>query len=162
MVEGAPEERPKAAFAMTGAATDGWTGTREFDFFDAKGVVEAIMTDLGISWSAGDAVGHPFRPGRSAFVLVDNQIVGVMGELHPGVVESFDVAGRVAAGELEVAALMQHAAIRVGGHDVPRFPPIRRDVSFVSGRSGSARGRGTGDPGSRRRPSRLLCALRPP
>jgi phenylalanyl-tRNA synthetase beta chain len=131
MVDGEPEERPKAAFAMTGAAEDGWTGSRDFDFFDAKGVVEAIMTDLGITWSLGQAVGSPFHPGRSAFVLVDGQPVGVVGELHPGVVESFDVVGRIATAELEVGALMRHAATRVGSHDVPRFPPIRRDVSFV-------------------------------
>lgn len=131
MVDGEPDERPKAALAMTGAAEDGWTGSRDFDFFDAKGVVEALMTDLGIAWSLGAAVGSPFHPGRSAFVLVDGQAVGVVGELHPGVVASFDVTGRIAAAELEVGALMRHAATRVGSHDVPRFPPIRRDVSFV-------------------------------
>ena len=131
MKDGEPEERPKAAFAMTGAATDGWTGTRDFDFFDAKGVVDALMADLGIYWSVGQAVGPPFHPGRSAFVLVDGQTVGVVGELHPRVAESFDVTGRIAAGELEVEALMRHAATRVGRHDVPKFPPIRRDVSFV-------------------------------
>jgi phenylalanyl-tRNA synthetase beta chain len=131
MVDGAPEERPKAAFAMTGAAEDGWTGSRDFDFFDAKGVVEALMADLGIAWSLGEALGPPFHPGRSAYVLVDGQPVGVVGELHPGVVESFDVTGRIAAAELEVGTLMGHASTRVGGHDVPRFPPVRRDVSFV-------------------------------
>ena len=131
MVEGEPEERPNAAFAMTGAAEDGWTGIRDFDFFDAKGVVEAIMAGLGISWSVGRAAGSPFHPGRSAFVLVDGQPMGVVGELHPGVVESFDVTGRIAAAELEVDALMRHSGTRVGGHDVAKFPPIRRDVSFV-------------------------------
>jgi phenylalanyl-tRNA synthetase beta chain len=131
MVDGKPEERPTAAFAVTGAAEDGWTGSRDFDFFDAKGVVEALMADLGISWSLGQAVGAAFHPGRSATVLVDGQPVGVVGELHPGVVASFDVTGRIAAGELEVGALMRVASKRVGSHDVPRFPPIRRDVSFV-------------------------------
>ncbi len=131
LVDGAPEERPKAAFAMTGAAEDGWTGRREFDFFDAKGAVEALMTDLGIAWSLGEPVGPPFHPGRSGFVLVDGQTVGVLGELHPAVVESLDVTGRVAAAELEVGALMRHAATKVNSNDVPRFPPIRRDLSFV-------------------------------
>ena len=131
MVDGKPEERPTAAFAVTGAAEDGWTGNRDFDFFDAKGVVEALMADLGISWSLGQPVGAAFHPGRSATVQVDGRPVGVVGELHPGVVASFDVTGRIAAGELEVGALMRVASKRVGSHDVPRFPPIRRDVSFV-------------------------------
>ncbi|MEP6973082.1 MAG: phenylalanine--tRNA ligase subunit beta [Actinomycetota bacterium] len=131
LVDGRPEERPKAAFAMTGAAEDGWTGSRDFDFFDAKGAVEALMTDLGITWSIGEPVGPPFHPGRSAFVLVEGQPVGVMGELHPHVAESLDVNGRMAAAEFEVGALMRHASPEVDGHDVPRFPPVRRDLSFV-------------------------------
>jgi phenylalanyl-tRNA synthetase beta chain len=131
LVDGEPEERTKIALAMTGAAEDGWTGTRDFDFFDAKGVVEALMTDLGIAWSVGDAVGTPFHPGRSAFVLVDGMPIGVMGELHPRVVDSFGVTGKIAAAELEVGVLLRNSAAGVGGHDVPRFPPIHRDISFV-------------------------------
>ena len=53
MVDGQPEERPMAALAITGAAEGAWTGRREYDFFDAKGAVEALMADLGIEWSLG-------------------------------------------------------------------------------------------------------------
>ena len=131
MVDGQPEERPKAALAITGAAESPWAGRREYDYFDAKGAVEALMADLGIPWSLGEALGPLFHPGRSAFVMVDGARVGVLGEIHPRVAGSLDVGGRIAVAELEVNELMGHAARTVQASDVPRFPPVRRDLSFV-------------------------------
>ena len=132
MVDGQAQERPKVAIAMTGTAESAWNGRREYDFFDAKGVVEALMADLGIGWTLGEPVaGGPFHPGRSAFILVDGARVGVLGEIHPRVAESLDVPGRIAVAELEVSLLMEHAATTVEAHDVPKFPPVRRDLAFV-------------------------------
>lgn len=132
LVDGAPRERPKAAFAMTGAAESGWTGSaRGYDFFDGKGALEAVLADLGISWTLGESVGSPFHPGRSAFVMVGEERLGVLGEIHPKVAEAFDLPGRVAAAELEVEALMRHASAAVQTRDVPRFPPVHRDLAFT-------------------------------
>jgi len=132
IVDGAPQERPKAAFAMTGAAEPGWSGsTRGYDFFDGKGALETLLAGLGIAWRLGDPVGSPFHPGRSAFVMVGEERIGVLGELHPKVAEAFDLPGRVSAAELEVEALMRHAAAVVGTRDVPRFPPVHRDLAFT-------------------------------
>ena len=89
------------------------------------------MADLGIAWSLGEPPGPLFHPGRSAFVLVDGARVGVLGEIHPRVAESLDVPGRIATAELEVDELMRHAATTLQAGDVPRFPPVRRDLSFV-------------------------------
>jgi phenylalanyl-tRNA synthetase beta chain len=130
--DGRPEERAKAAFAMTGEPETerSWTGPRGFDLFDAKGIVESLMAELGVAWSLGEAVGRPFHPGRSAFVLVDGERAGVVGEIHPRVAEALDVPGRIAAGEIEVDALMRHASRSLTVHEVPRFPPVRRDLAF--------------------------------
>jgi phenylalanyl-tRNA synthetase beta chain len=133
MVDGEPEERPQAALAITGAAESPWAGRREYDYFDAKGAVEALMADLGIAWSLGEAPGPLFHPGRSAFVMVDGAHVGVLGEIHPRVAGSLDVGSRIAVAELDVNTLMGHAARTVQASDVPRFPPVRRDLSFVLG-----------------------------
>ena len=71
MVDGEPEERPMAALAITGAAEGGWTGTREFDFFDAKGrgrSDDGRPRDLLVAWRAARSSisSRPFgiRPGR--------------------------------------------------------------------------------------------------
>ncbi|HET9723312.1 MAG TPA: phenylalanine--tRNA ligase subunit beta [Actinomycetota bacterium] len=132
MVDDGPLERPMAAFAMTGAADAGWTGGgRAFDFFDAKGAVESLMTELGVPWSLGEALDRPFHPGRSADVVVAGQVVGTLGEIHPSVAASLDLTGRVAVAELELTALMEAAVGTFTAAEVPRFPPARRDVAFV-------------------------------
>jgi phenylalanyl-tRNA synthetase beta chain len=132
MLEGQPVERPKAAFAMTGNADPGWaSGDRPFDVFDAKGVVEALMAELGIGWSLGAPAGRPFHPGRSAVVEANGERVGVLGEIHPAVAERFDIPGRVGVAELEVEVLMRLATPFVRVEDVPRFPPVRRDLAFT-------------------------------
>jgi len=135
MVDAEPQERPMAALAMTGAADPGWTGGgRSYDVFDAKGALEALMSDLGVRWTLGGPPGAPFHPGRSATVLVGGTPgtpVGVLGELHPRVAERLDLPDRVALAELEIEPLMRHAAAGISVREVPRFPPVRRDLAFV-------------------------------
>jgi phenylalanyl-tRNA synthetase beta chain len=133
MADDGAEERPKAAFALTGPATAGWAEPqRPFDFFDAKGVVEALLADLGVAdWSLGDPAEGPFHPGRSAWVSIGDERAGAVGELHPKAGERYGLAGRVAVGELEVRSLMEAATIELSAREVPRFPPVRRDLAFI-------------------------------
>jgi phenylalanyl-tRNA synthetase beta chain len=134
LAEGRPQERPKVAFAMTGVADPGWAGGgRPVDVFDAKGALESLMAELGATWSLGEPHGRPLHPGRSAIVLVEGEPVGMVGELHPKVAERLDLGGRGAVAELELGPLMRAAATGVAAGDVPRFPPVRRDLAFVLG-----------------------------
>lgn len=132
MRDGRPEERPKAALALNGNADPGWaTDDRPFDVFDAEGIVEAVLAELGIAWTLGDPLGRPFHPGRSGAIMVGEERIGVLGEIHPRVADRFDLTGRVAVAELEVEALMRLARPVSGVEDVPRFPPVRRDLAFI-------------------------------
>jgi phenylalanyl-tRNA synthetase beta chain len=55
----------------------------------------------------------------------------VVGELHPAEADRLDLAGRVAVAELDVTALEVERARAVAFRDVPRFPPLRRDLAFI-------------------------------
>jgi phenylalanyl-tRNA synthetase beta chain len=55
----------------------------------------------------------------------------VVGEIHPSLVDQMDLGGRVAAAEVDVQALMAHTSSEIEVRDVPRFPPVRRDLAFV-------------------------------
>jgi phenylalanyl-tRNA synthetase beta chain len=134
----APRERAAVGFVMTGE-TGGWSDAhREADVFDAKGVVEALLAELGVVWTVGPPPGAPFHPGRSALVRVDGEAVGAFGELHPKVASTLDLRGRVAAGELDVDALARAVEEVREIRPVPRFPPVRRDLAFVVDRSAPA------------------------
>jgi phenylalanyl-tRNA synthetase beta chain len=132
--EGAPvDEREFVAAALTGPAGEEvhWE-RRELDFFDAKGGVGALMAGLGITeWAVGEPAQRPFHPARSAMVLVAGLPAGVVGEIHPGVASGLDLPRRVGAFELDVGILAPYAGPARPFRDIPRFPPVRRDLAFV-------------------------------
>jgi phenylalanyl-tRNA synthetase beta chain len=130
---GQAEERASVAFTMTGAAAQSWAEPpRDLDFFDAKGVVESLLEDARVrEWTVGEAEGWPFHPGRSASVIAGGERLGLVGEIHPTVARQLDLGDRVAAAELDVDLLLQHGTREITVRDVPRFPPVRRDLAFV-------------------------------
>lgn len=127
------EERRKVGWAMWGDASQGWHGDgRAYDVLDARGVLEALLDGLGVSdWSLGASPQGLFHPGRSAWVLVNGERAGVLGEMHPRLAERLDLDGRVAIVELELTALAAGASKEFVFEDIPRFPPVRRDLAFV-------------------------------
>jgi phenylalanyl-tRNA synthetase beta chain len=127
------EEREHIGIAMTGSASEGWLeAERSFDFFDLKGAMEALFARLGVrGWRLTTDLQPPFHPGRSASVHVGETATGLMGELHPAAAARFDLTGRVGVVELDVNALRSALEQRFAARDVPRFPPVRRDLAFV-------------------------------
>jgi phenylalanyl-tRNA synthetase beta chain len=132
--EGDPvEERENVAVAMTGPAPAHWyEPDREGDFFDAKGAVEAVLAGLGIEdWALGGPADAPFHPGRSASVTVGGELAGVVAELGPREKDRLDFPHRVAVAELDVSVLARGVSPQIVHRDVPRFPPVHRDLAFV-------------------------------
>jgi phenylalanyl-tRNA synthetase beta chain len=64
-------------------------------------------------------------------VLVAGLPAGVVGEIHPGVASGLDLPRRVGAFELDVGILAPYAGRARPLRDIPRFPPVRRDLAFV-------------------------------
>jgi phenylalanyl-tRNA synthetase beta chain len=125
------DEREHVAIVLAGQVGDGLHAEdREFDVLDAKGVVEHLLDGLGVTWELGPAADRPFHPGRAASVLVQGRPAGVFGELDPVEAARLDVAWRVALAELDLTTMGTLAAA-VSFRDVPRFPPVRRDLAFV-------------------------------
>jgi phenylalanyl-tRNA synthetase beta chain len=127
------EERRQVGLVMCGAAGEGWTAdARAFDVLDARGAIEALLEDLGVEgWTLGEPLGEPFHPGRSARILLDERSVGIIGELHPRKASALDTEGRVAVAELDLEPLEAAASRDLRLVEVPRYPPVRRDLAFV-------------------------------
>src|SRR5262249_58365755 len=110
------------------------------DFFDLKGVVEALAADLHlpeVSYRKSEA---PFlHPGRAADILVRGNAVGAFGQLHPKVAKAFDLGDRaVLAAELDLNALLGAVPDRYTYTPVPRFPAALRDISMIVAESVTA------------------------
>jgi phenylalanyl-tRNA synthetase beta chain len=73
---------------------------------------------------------HPaLHPGRSARIEVDGRAVGWIGDLHPRWLQKYDLPHAPVMFEIEADALMQRAL--PAPSDVPKFPPVRRDIAIV-------------------------------
>ncbi len=134
-----PVEREWLSVLLAGAA-DTWLGDeRAFDFYDLKGRVETLVHGLVGTLPellADDPLAESalaLHPRRRAAVRVAGETLGVIGELHPEVVDDFGLDGRPLYAELDMQAL-ERASQRVGvtqAGELPRFPATTRDLALL-------------------------------
>lgn len=99
---------------------------RAVDFFDVKADVEALTAGR----AAFEATQHPaLHPGQTAQVLLDGKAMGWIGTLHPRWQQHYDLPRSVVLFELELGALTRKPVPAFA--EVPKFPPIRRDLAVV-------------------------------
>jgi phenylalanyl-tRNA synthetase beta chain len=97
------------------------------DFYDVKGDLEAWLAPHQASF---EKTTHPaLHPGRSANILIDGRVVGVLGELHPRWVQKYELGDAPVVFELELDALLNVPAVAYV--DVSRFPAVSRDIALV-------------------------------
>jgi phenylalanyl-tRNA synthetase beta chain len=126
------DEREHLAVVLAGRVGEGLHAEdRPFDALDVKGIVESLLRGAGVDWTLEPGADRPFHPGRSGTVQVDGVGAGVLGELHPAEAARVDLPGRVAVAELDVTAIGISGEGAVSFRDVPRFPPVRRDLAFI-------------------------------
>jgi len=131
-----PDEPQRLAIALTGLRQlPGWdqVSKTSFDFFDLKGVVEAMLALLHVKGAAFEPAEHPsFHPGKCARVLAGESILGVIGELHPLVKENYDFAvAPVLAADIDLDALMAVIPWRYETQSVPVHPPVLEDIAVI-------------------------------
>ena len=116
-----PEESEHLAVAIAGV--------------DAPAAVEVwneIVTTLGIKGARVQASVHPgLHPGRSATVFAAGRPIGVVGEVHPSVLGSYDVNERVAWLQLDLGKLLDLPHGISGYKKVSRYPSSDIDLAFV-------------------------------
>ncbi len=130
-----PEEPRAVAIALSGAREpESWFrhDEDELDFFDIKGTIDVLAARLGVSGLGWVAVEHPsMQPGRSAAVELAGVQIGIVGEVHPRVAESFGVSGRVAFAELDLTPFAATLLETWNVSTISRFQPIRQDFAVV-------------------------------
>lgn len=122
--------------ALTGLKLNrGLLETRPYDFYDGKGYFEGIADYLSISpnrityvpFSSNEEELHP---GKSAFVKVDNKVVGVIGELHPLALKELGLKNAVMV-EVDLTALLNVKSSQPKAVIPSKYPFITRDLAFL-------------------------------
>jgi len=105
--------------------------TRGVDFFDIKGDVERLMefTDAAknILWQSGQH--DSLHPGQSASLILDEKVIGHVGQLHPRLQKKMDLSQTAFLFELDIVVLMQGTVPSF--KSLSKFPSVRRDLSLL-------------------------------
>ena len=158
-----PHERPMACGILMGKANQaGWNqAERTTDFYDVKGIVDALLAELGITEFKihryqKDIVDYYnvyenhyrksldrhatfkrlyeeyYHPGVSAYYTVDGIKIAQYGELHPQVSKNFDLPGKVYMFEIDLEAVLSLTIPAFRYTSFSKFPGTSRDLAIVA------------------------------
>ncbi len=101
---------------------------RIVDFFDVKGDIEALLAPRVAQFKAAE---HPaLHPGRSAAIVLDGEVVGFVGELHPRWRQAYELPTAPIVFELSASALTAREVPLFKG--VARQQAVWRDIAIMS------------------------------
>ncbi|QBC42837.1 phenylalanine--tRNA ligase subunit beta [Iodobacter fluviatilis] len=125
-----PSAQPEklAGLAWGHRTAEQWASAKQqIDFYDVKADVEALFAPRQAEFRRAD---HPaLHPGRAAEVLLNGVVVGVIGELHPKWVQSYDLGTAPVLFELDVAALVSVEPLTA--KPVSKLQVVRRDLALL-------------------------------
>ena len=107
-------------------------------FFTLKGMIEALMDKLGVKdlrFVAESEYGL-YHPGRCARIQTKGSFgepveLGIMGEIHPDVAESFGLDTKAYTAELFFDTILEFADREVVYQHPPIYPSTSRDMALV-------------------------------
>ena len=133
-----PDELTRLAMVLTGPRQYAhWQDNGEgggMDFFDLKGIIETVLSSLKVADVSVITTTHPtFRPGYTARLLLGKQQLGVIGELHPLVLEALDwrITHPVYAADIDLDVLTAKVPKTFPVTAVTPYPAVREDIAVI-------------------------------
>ncbi len=106
----------------------------EGDFFSMKGVVEEFFESVGMRDKKEydpDAGKNFLHPGRQALIKYQGTEVGYLGEVHPEVLDNYDIGTKAYVAVIDIPNVLPFATFDRKYNGIARFPAVSRDISMV-------------------------------
>jgi len=106
---------------------------RPVDFYDMKGCVEDLLEALkirGLKFDRAEDIPY-LHPGKASRVILEDEVLGVLGELHPQVLDRYEIHGKSYLFEMDFSKMVQWAGEEKRFQSLPKFPEVYRDISVV-------------------------------
>ena len=129
-----PDEKVRVGILLTGDwDQDAWLRSGvTVDYFLGKGLIERLCEAfrLRFDYAPGD---EPFlHPGRSAVIRgPQGQTVGWLGEVHPLVLQAYDLRVPTVAAELDLETLLDASSAGASFRDLLAYPVVEQDLALV-------------------------------
>lgn len=123
-------ENQKICVLMTGEYYTGIGYNKNVDFYDIKGVTEELLDYLGYagrySFVLPKNMPAEFHPGQTAEISVNNDIVGIVGRIHPSVEKE-----AVYVMEINLDKLLAKRVGKMKFKEISKFPNIKKDIAVL-------------------------------
>jgi phenylalanyl-tRNA synthetase beta chain len=110
-----------------------WPEEENAAYADIKGMVEHLLQHLelpGAQYRLKD--GHPYL-APCVEVVLDDEVIGEMGRIKPEIADTYNARREVWIAELDADALQEwHEGVLPGFSPLAKFPPIKRDITFIA------------------------------
>jgi phenylalanyl-tRNA synthetase beta chain len=114
--------------------TNEWQGKKiSADFYLVKGVIESLLKYLGLNnryTFSKENIQKDYHPNKSAAILVDNQVVGYLGQVHPLISKK-----EIYVFELNLEILLQIKVRGIKFKEISKYPSVNKDLAFVMKKS---------------------------
>lgn len=106
------------------------------DFFKAKGVAEEVMIRSGVENYEFEQATDMFayHPGRCAKIIVEGEVIGILGEIHPKVQQNYGIGTRIYAFSINTDKLFANAQLEKHYKPLPKYPAVTRDIAVTCSR----------------------------
>ncbi|MGK0719078.1 phenylalanine--tRNA ligase subunit beta [Streptococcus uberis] len=128
-----PNERDTFAFALTGlvAEKDFQTQATAVDFYYAKGILESLFSKLNLKVTfVAEKDMVSMHPGRTARILLGEETIGFLGQVHPQVANDYDIPETYVA-ELNLQAIEANMASTQIFTEISKQPAVSRDIALL-------------------------------
>ncbi|HHX73662.1 MAG TPA: phenylalanine--tRNA ligase subunit beta, partial [Firmicutes bacterium] len=128
-----PQEKTTLGLVLTGTSPLHWQQKQQpVDFFALKGIVETLLSRLGIDDVQFAGTELPWcQPGQTAAVFIRGEQAGWLGRIHPVVMDQYELEKPVYAAELDLEQLLAEARLTASYRELPRYPAVLRDMAVV-------------------------------
>ena len=123
-------EENKIACLMTGEYYYGINNSKKVDFYIIKGIAEELLDFLGYggrySFVVKDNMPEQLHPGQSAMISVNNDVVGLIGKVHPEITKE-----DVFVMEINLDKLLAKKTGKMKYKEISKYPTVKKDISIV-------------------------------
>ena len=106
---------------------------KEVDFFVLKGVIESVLNNVGLKGYEiePETNNSTFHPGRCAKIVYNDKCIGTFGELHPDVIENYNLGQRVYVSEINIDEVFENITKTKIYSPLPKYPSTSRDIALI-------------------------------
>ena len=106
---------------------------KDVDFFVLKGALETILDSVGFEnyEIIPETNNTTFHPGRCATIKYNNIYIGTFGEVHPEVIDNYNLGQRVYLAELDLDLIFENSDRTIIYNPLPKYPSTSRDIALL-------------------------------